>query len=434
MKGFAQILAVAVLTWAGMAHAQDLIPANLRITTDPVATISLNHQQCIRSDMYSKSYPNGGEVLIKVSEPGYRTEYRTVSLRQGDRRHEAFELEPEPIPVLFRCNEEASVFCNGAELGVTPFYTFFKDPRAYRVIFRAEGCQDAIVNLDLSNGRPRVVDRELLSDSGTIQVTTTPAGAQIFVNGIERGVTPCTLSRIRAGRHTIALHADGYKPLRHELIIEAGETAPLNLTMERLRAGLTITTIPDKARVYVNDTYRGESNLTLSDIPEGRHSVRVEVPGYATETRTVQLKAGGSHVEEFKLIIVRGSLQIKTAPAEVDVYDGKKLIGKTSPEKSGDFHSTILRLTLTPGEHQLTFKADGYADLTKKVTIKANATEKLAVQLTFKPNFEVVTKMGLYRGVFVRRDEEGNCTVELKPGYFRVFLPSEIVSQKFLLD
>lgn len=434
MKAFAKLLVLALGVVAGTLHAQDLMPATLRITTDPVATISLNHEQCTRSDMFSKSFPKGGEVLIKVSEPGYRTAYRTVSLRQGDRRHETFELEPEPIPVLFRSNTEAIVLCNGSELGVTPFYTFFDDPRIYRIIFRAEGFQEEALSLDLTNGRPRVIDRELLSDSGTIVVETIPAGAKILVNGVDRGVTPITLSRMREGNHTLKISADGYMPIRHELFLAAGERVPLNLTMKRLPGKLTVSTIPDGARVYVDDVFRGESDLTLNDLPEGHHQIRVTAPGYATMTRDVHITADKQFVEEFELVITRGTLEVQTAPATVEIYQGKKLIGKTAPRSAYDFISKPLTLSLLPGEHEITFKAEGYASETRKVKIATNEKATLKIRLKFKPNYVVVTTSGVFQGVFTRQNERGELTIELAPGKFRTFVPSEIVSRKFILE
>lgn len=434
MKRVATLLGVVLFAFAGTVRAQDLMPATLRITVDPVATIALDHRQCTRSDTFSKSFPNGGDVLIKISEPGYRTEYRTVSLRQGDRHHESFKLKPEPIPVLFRSNTAATVLCNGSELGVTPFYAFFDHARMHRIIFRAEGYQDQVVSLDLSNGRPRVIDRELISDSGTIMVQTIPAGARLLVNGVNRGMTPCTISRIREGKHTLTLSMDGYVKLQHELHVSAGENIPVNLTLERLPSKLMVSTIPSGARVYVDDVYRGESDLTLTDLSEGRHQIRVVAPGYATMTREVQVTAGKQHTEEFELVIVRGRLVVQTAPAVVKVYDGRKLIGTTTPKNAYDFVSEELAMSLAPGAHEITFKADGYAPVTRKVTIDANKTTTIKLRLEFKPDLEVVTSSGIFHGVLTRQNERGELTIELEPGKFRTFLPGEIISRKLLKD
>lgn len=420
--------------FAGGLRAQESFPATLRVTVEPAATIAINHEVVTRADVCVKTFPSGGNVLIKVSEPGYKTVYRTVQLHAGDRRHESVELKPEPIPVLFRASEPATVLCNGSELGVTPFYTFFDEARAYRIVFRADGCQEVVSNLDLSNGRPRVVDQTLVSDSGTLQIATRPVGARVFVNGVARGTAPCTLARVREGEHTLSIRAEGYKPLEHTLRVAAGETVPVTLELERLPAGLTVSTIPSGARVYVDDVYRGESDLTIPNLPDGTHRVKVTAPGYATAIRQVQMKAGATHVEEFELVVIRGAVAVKTSPAAVRIFDGNKPIGETAPGKTYAAVSEVLRLSLVPGEHLLRFEADGYKSVTRKVTISANQTATLNVKLAFHPNCVVVTRAGTYRGVLVRKNEKGELTIETKPGSYRTFLPNELVSWKLLKE
>lgn len=432
MKRILKLSLAVLLALPGGLRAQDLLPATLRITADPAATIVVNHGEGVRAETLTRTFPEGGTVLIKVSEPGYRTCYRTVPLAAGDRRHESFVLEPEPIPVLFRSAVEARVLCDGSELGVTPFHTFFTEPKSYRIVFRADGCQEAVMNLDLSNGRPRVVDQELLPDSGTIQLSSTPAGARVLVNGVARGVTPCTLARMREGEHEISLRADGYKRSDHRLRISAGETVPLAVTLERLPAGLTVSTIPAGARVYINDVYRGLSDLTLTDLSEGSYQVKIVSPGYATALRTVTVDAGTTHVEEFELVIVRGTLSVRTFPATARVLNGKKLIGKTQPGEANSVVSGPARFSLEPGDYTLTVEADGYESRKQQVTIRANQTTDLTVKLTFKPDFEIVTDNGTYRGVLIRQNEKGEVRLETKPGSYRTFLPTEIKSKSFL--
>lgn len=434
MKVLGGLIGLLWLICAGSVQAQELLPATLNVTVDPIATISLNYQVETSGNTCTKKFPNGGEVLIKVAAPGYCTEYRTVQLDPGERRRESFKLKRKPIPVLFRSNATATVLCNGTALGETPFYYFFDEPKTYRIVFRSEGHQQAApLSLDLSDGIPRVVDQELLSDSGGIRVETIPSGVELMVDGISRGTTPCTLSNLREGSYTLSLREQGYKPLQHELKVEAGKSATVNLTLERLPSALTVATIPQKARVYVDEVYRGESDVTLSDLPAGTHKVRVVAEGYATAERIVNTTAGTTHVEEFELVIVRGTLAVRTSPAVVEVYDGKHLIGTTAPEQKDGYRSDLLRLSLIPGEHEITFKAYGYADVTQKVTIATNAETPLEVQLKFKPNLELVTRSGIHRGVLTRQTSEG-VTIELKPGYFRTFLNSEIVSRKLLKD
>lgn len=422
------LVAVAAVT----AFAQAPLPGVIRVTADPAATLWVDHRPQKTAEAFTVEVQPGTPTVLRVSAPGYVTQYRTVTLGPGERRHEPFELEHEPIPVLFRSETPATVLCDGAELGETPFHTFFTEPRAYRVVVRAPGFQDQAIRLDLTNGKPRVVDATLVADSATLEVASEPAGARVLVNGVEHGRTPCTLDRIRAGAHTLSIRLDGYKPITHDITVAAGDKVPLDFALERLPAGLTVTTIPEGARVYVDGEFRGTSDLTLAGLPEGAHTIRVSLPGHEDLSRMVTLKGGATQVEEFALKEIYGTLSVQTQPGRVEVWVGGKRLLTTRPAQREGFTSAIEQIRLPPGPTTLTLKAAGYADATRTVTIAPNETVSLRVRLTFQPNLEVKTALGTYRGVFTRQNGDGSLTLELKPGTYRTFLPGEIRSKRFL--
>jgi hypothetical protein len=59
---------------------------------------------------------------------------------------------------------------------------------------------------------------------GSLSVTTTPAGAFIFLDGVQRGVSPATIPGLSAGTHTVLLKIDGYQDLSTPVVIAAGKT------------------------------------------------------------------------------------------------------------------------------------------------------------------------------------------------------------------
>jgi hypothetical protein len=60
--------------------------------------------------------------------------------------------------------------------------------------------------------------------TGSLSVTTTPAGAAIFIDGVQRGVSPATIPGLVPGDHTLLLKLDGYAELSTPVSIIAGET------------------------------------------------------------------------------------------------------------------------------------------------------------------------------------------------------------------
>ena len=91
--------------------------------------------------------------------------------------------------------------------------------------------------------------------------------------------------------------------------------------------------------------------------------------------------------------------------------------------------SQILTLeNIAAGEHSVMARLDGYQDVARKITIKANGTGQLFLSLprVFTPDTEIETIRGIYRGVLVKKDFFGAITIETSPGVEQTFKPEDI--------
>ena len=62
------------------------------------------------------------------------------------------------------------------------------------------------------------------ANTGSLSVTTTPAGVSIFIDGVQRGVSPATIPGLAPGDHTLLMKVDGYTDLSTPVSITAGKT------------------------------------------------------------------------------------------------------------------------------------------------------------------------------------------------------------------
>jgi hypothetical protein len=60
---------------------------------------------------------------------------------------------------------------------------------------------------------------------GSLAVTTSPPGAQLYVDGTLRGITPATIPGLSSGTHAIILKMDGFQDLATTITISGGQTA-----------------------------------------------------------------------------------------------------------------------------------------------------------------------------------------------------------------
>ena len=135
------------------------------------------------------------------------------------------------------------------------------------------------------------------------------------------------------------------------------------------------------ARIFINDKQRGFTPRTVR-LPAGEYKVEIRHDGYRNLCETVTLQE--KEVRKLSLPaleMIAGSINVRTTPAQADVYiDGKKV--GTTPNV---FNKVIV------GNHVVEVVKDGYQSLTKNVTVeeKKQATLIGSLSLPVKETFTV---------------------------------------------
>jgi hypothetical protein len=75
--------------------------------------------------------------------------------------------------------------------------------------------------------------------TGSFTVTTTPAGAAVYIDGDFRGLSPLVVSGLSPGSHTVVLKLEGYLDLSAPVTITAGVMNEFSTGMTPLAAGAT---------------------------------------------------------------------------------------------------------------------------------------------------------------------------------------------------
>jgi hypothetical protein len=186
------------------------------------------------------------------------------------------------------------------------------------------------------------------TNDGTLVMNTNPPGAKLFVDGVERGVTPVTVS-LKSGPHSLELRGDG-APRLMPITMTAGAQVSqyIELPKSASTAGqLQVRTEPSGARVTVDGIARGMSPVTIADLTPGEHAVALEsdrgsvkqivaIEAGITASLMVPLGGAGDGAPLSGWIVV-------TAPADVQVFENKRLIGTSQSD----------RLMVTAGRHDV---------------------------------------------------------------------------------
>ncbi len=153
--------------------------------------------------------------------------------------------------------------------------------------------------------------------SGRLLVRSSPSGAEVFVNGDRRGVTPLTLRDLAPGAYAVRVSRAGYAPSEQRITLDARRPSRvLEVALTRASTpaaaspaaaappvaappaaattpgSLLVESRPPGARVLVDGREAGTTPMTLPALPAGDHTVRIELAGYQTITTTTRVEPG----------------------------------------------------------------------------------------------------------------------------------------------
>jgi hypothetical protein len=409
--------------------------AVLRVTSQPDgAKVFLDGlEQGLATLSLQKIEP--GQHLLEVRKDGFQPQRRTVSLFKGEKKTEEFKLEALKGLVIIQTSPEgAEVDVDGAFRGKTPLLLFDLAIGDHAVVLRTEGYQPRKLALPIKDRVPIKLATDLASDSATLKLASEPAGASVLLNGATRGTTPCTIDRIPSGTVDIEIALKGYAPHRSQIVLKAGDVVDVPAQLKAIPAALTIHSIPDQARIYVNNQYKGDAPLVLTNLPPGEYRLRAEKRGYEADARNVTLKPEDQLTEEFRLQRNSGGLVIVTEPAGVKVFVDDDDAGTTEPSTANPQVSDPLRISfIGKGEHWLKLVKSGYAHTPVKITIDSDnlVTRTERMKRLFIPDTIIrtgATAEESYTGVLVRKHPNGSVELELRPGIIKTFEASQIRS------
>jgi hypothetical protein len=423
----------AELAAGSVVYAQS---GQIRVTTDPPGAVVICDGRMQEDSPVTITNLEPGLHLLVIRKEGFQEYRQSPTVPAGQRVGVEIKLEPiTGLALLQSVPPEVNVEIDGAHRGTTPLLLTDLPLGRYRVAASAPGYVPREMQLVLEDRTPREMNITLMPDSGTLTVETEPAGAAVTVNGAARGTTPCVIESVPTGDARMEIRLSGYNPHRQDIRMLAGQQQTIRLALTPAPAELNVTSVPEGARVYADDQYVGQAPVVLDRLAAGPHTVRLELRGYETESRAVEVKQGESTTEEFKLARNSGSLEIKTEPAGVKVVVDGEEVGTTTARET-DAVSEILRVDfLFKGEHKMQLSKKGYLTIEKTILLEPTKTVTLYERLKrkFVPDTLIRTGTGpsdLYTGVVSSRQPNGDVVLETKPGIFLTIKASDIKAEE----
>ena len=270
----------------------------------------------------------------------------------------------------------------------------------HAISLKLDGYDDYFTTFMVEKGKTAQVNAVLVktgssppnptSTTGSLQITSIPSGAAVYIDEGSQGTTPVNVSGLAAGSYTVKLTKSGYTDYQQPAItVAAGKTTPLNVNLVATTPGsstgtgsISIISSPSGASVNLDGWDKGTTPTTLDDVKAGSHTLTLTKTGYQDSVKTVPVTGGNTTQVTASLTIQDpgpqpsgpGTLTIRSTPVGANVYIDGETAGIT-PVKIQNVKA---------GTHKILLTLQSYPDTTQTVEITAGSDKEISIDLGTK--------------------------------------------------
>ncbi len=270
----------------------------------------------------------------------------------------------------------ADVYIDGVKKGETPIEVKGLKPGMYEVEIRKDGYKTEVYQKKIDRGNlKQLIFANLIHKTFTLQITSYPTEAEVYIDGLKKGLTPITIDDLLYGKHFIEVRKENFSTWSKEIDVEEYKVIQLDAELNAKFATIDIITNPDGATVYLNNEKKGITPLKIEDLDSGKYKLSIQKDGYAPYEKTVELVKGNTI--EIKKTLEKAStvLMIDSEPTGADLYINGVSRGKTPYTK----------INVAPGKYKIDIKKEGYLPFSTTVEVKSGKETNLMFPLLKLP-------------------------------------------------
>lgn len=237
------------------------------VFTDKTFNYSLSPTGIAKGNIHFVTVPTGADVYLDGNTQGVKTPVTVIDIPSGEH---TFTLKlagyndlTGPVTVVGGSTVEVyadltpstpgagSLYINsipvGADVTIDGQLQTVKTPAtitnltagSHEVKLTKTGYEDLTKTVTITAGTTTYLNVSLtvLPGIGTLEISSTPAGARVFIDGADaQKVTPATITNLSSGDHTYKLVLSGYKDATGTATIEPGKTTTVSVPLTKAEA------------------------------------------------------------------------------------------------------------------------------------------------------------------------------------------------------
>lgn len=242
-------------------------------------------------------YPmKSGAHKVSISNPLYLPFEETITIQDSA----VYQLHPDKLVsnhaiVTIHAVEDATIWVDGERKG-TSVWSGALTIGSHTVECRKESHRHTVKEIKINSTNPVTFDCEApQAIYGTLHATSTPADADVYIDGEKVGKTPFIQQTVLIGEHKILFAKEGYKSEEQTIVVNEGETNHLSVELSDF-CNMRLSSNVYAAKVYLNNVYQGETPLDIQTV-SGVYNLRIVKEGYSDFNKTVRLD--GSVVDKY---------------------------------------------------------------------------------------------------------------------------------------
>ncbi|MBI3644380.1 MAG: serine/threonine protein kinase [Acidobacteriales bacterium] len=223
---------------------------------------------------------------------------------------------------------------------------------------------------------------------GQVQIDSTPAGAQIQLDGRTdpSWITPFSLSGLSPGQHTISVSKSGYSAEARTVDVASGSKSFVAVHLTAINALMVVHSTPAGAEVILDGKNTGRVTPAQFAVEKGAHTLVLRKQGFLDENTSADLGPGQNFqfapalrvlgnaddirsVGKFKKLFGggggdsvagMGSMSVRTQPKGAQIAINRRLLEKLSPTE----------FMLGPGNYVVDITLTGFKPVHKVVSVE----------------------------------------------------------------
>jgi hypothetical protein len=220
---------------------------------------------------------------------------------------------------------------------------------------------------------------ELQQLVGSIEIRSQESGAQITIDGRERGTTPAPPLRVAAGTHVLRVYKDGFAPVEKRVAVAGKESAVVDAKLETLSQSGRLSVTEDGGKggadVLVDNVVVGKTPWQ-GLVATGEHVVFLRGEGnLGTQPANATVRINQVTPIVLALEPLDASLRVEPTPSGASVAVDGVVVG-----------NGLWDGRLRKGRHKIEVAQAGFLPQGRTLDLPASTHERIAVQLERDPD------------------------------------------------